>query len=696
MSIAIKIDGQAVLLGKNTLNISARIEQRETCSFQVVDVGGTQQFYKGQPVVVRLNSVVKFYGTLTSANITNTTPQGDRWHMIKATGHHYAADKRLAAKVYEDEYPGEIVMDLWESYLLEEGVEAATVWDCTFDHSTNTITPTAFGSFLQAAYPMSYSAMDTLSNDDPIRFYTTDTLPAELSKGRWYYIINKTDDDFQVSETVGGAVVAFTDNGTGDHTFRHDFTIDQGDTILEEAVFNYVPVSQCYEALAERTGLWWRIDENRQLYFTERSRYAAPFTLTENICRKGSIRVDHTNPMYRNQQIITGVRDITDPQVDVRKGDGVANAFTTGFAVAREPVIKVARDKNPSDAEWNDPDAHPEITVETVGIRGLQTDRDWYWGSSEFVIQQDWNGTVLGTNDYIRVEYRGEYPMVIKTRSPSGIAERKGVEKFGTGIVEDVKQEPASRTREGSFQLAAQLLEKYTQIGRNVRAATWHPGLAPGQILTTDLPHYGVAPGTEILIESVTTVQSNDVIYYEIQAVEGPEMKSWTKFFEQIVTRGDARIREGIGEDEMIILPFDFEKTWVEVEEPNIFKLIYPDAGHTPGGVYPSFDPAHRIRYLEWWHDGAAAGRKLITDSTGLDTEDIAEVFTLTYLDPTEAVGTITDLAWIGGIDATTVLGTGVEVDKQNETITADPGAAPWIKSDITAFQVNKTDTRWA
>ena len=119
--ITAKIDGQEVTLAKNTLNISGKIEQRETCSFRVVDTTG-MRFYKGQPVSVFIDDKPEFLGTLLSSNIVETTQAGDRWHQIRATGHHYSADKRLAVKAYEEETAGAIVKDLLSSYLVEEGI----------------------------------------------------------------------------------------------------------------------------------------------------------------------------------------------------------------------------------------------------------------------------------------------------------------------------------------------------------------------------------------------------------------------------------------------------------------------------------------------------------------------------------------------------------------------------------------------
>lgn len=592
-NIIVTINGEPVMLKPDSLNISSKIEQRQTCSFNVVDTTGTIHFYKGQPVLVTFNGVVQFTGVILSSSICGVSQSGDRWHNIKSTGHHYAVDKRLAAKVYEKETARTIVLDLWSSYLQEEGI----VCDIT--------------------------------------------------------------------------------------------SVDEG-PVVDEAVFNYVPVSECLDSLAEMTGCWWRVDENRRLHFAERSKYTTPFTLTQDICRAGSIRVEHSNMAYRNQQVITGVKDLTELQVDVRRGDGVTDTFTTGFAVAREPEIKVIRGSGsiPTDAQWL---AAP---TQTVGVRGIHTGRDWYWGSGEFVVRQDWNGTKLAANDYFHIEYHGEYPMIIKTRAPSAIAERKKIEGIGTGIVEAVLVEPAIRTREGTFVLASELLHKYSEIGRTLTAATWVEGIQPGHIINVHMPGYGISEPTEMRVESVNTRQDGKTVFYDVLAVEGPAMKSWTEFFKQIVARGEAKVREGIGANEIIILPFDFTRNWTKtpLNEPNYYRKVKANGAFKAGDcVTPEFKPEDRVKYLEWKFDNGVRKRKRITDSSGLGTDNM---FTLTYLDPTEGTGDIVEFAWVGGIRVKSTVGTGVIMDTKNMTDSADPGAAPWNKTTIESWQVNKWDNK--
>ena len=59
------------------------------------------------------------------------------------------------------------------------------------------------------------------SNDDRIMVTSSSQdLPAGLSSGIVYYVINATTNDFELSLTSSGSIVELTDNGTGTHTAK--------------------------------------------------------------------------------------------------------------------------------------------------------------------------------------------------------------------------------------------------------------------------------------------------------------------------------------------------------------------------------------------------------------------------------------------------------------------------------------------
>ena len=93
-----------------------------------------------------------------------------------------------------------------------------------------------------AATDIITSAAHGLSNEDRVVLTTTTTLPAGLSLLTKYYIINATTNTFQLSATLNGSAVNFTDAGTGTHTYtvqgKMVFTNDFGQIELILATTN--------------------------------------------------------------------------------------------------------------------------------------------------------------------------------------------------------------------------------------------------------------------------------------------------------------------------------------------------------------------------------------------------------------------------------------------------------------------------
>src|SRR5690625_1871786 len=119
----IKVNGEEVKILKNSLNISDVLEERSTCSFTVIDEGGRNHYKKGQPVEIVENGYLIFAGVIDTPREQKVTPGGDLYHDITAADWHYLADKRIVARAYENTTAGDIVRDLVESYLGEEGVK---------------------------------------------------------------------------------------------------------------------------------------------------------------------------------------------------------------------------------------------------------------------------------------------------------------------------------------------------------------------------------------------------------------------------------------------------------------------------------------------------------------------------------------------------------------------------------------------
>lgn len=445
--------------------------------------------------------------------------------------------------------------------------------------------------------------------------------------------------------------------------------IQDGPTITE-AVFNYVPVTTALASLAEKANFWWTIDFNKLLQFMDRSANTAPWVCTGVDIQGESLTVGESNPNYRNKQYIKGGTDVTDHMTENFKGDGTTRTWNVGFKINSVPTIAL----NGTQLQSSD-----------IGIRGVDSGKKYYWSKGETAITQDDGQTLLTTSDTLSITYQGQFDIIAITEDPGAISTMQQIEGIGTGIVEEVEDEPDNTSRETAFQSGNAKLQKYAVIGNKVTFRTKRYGLVPGQLLTMNVPEHNL-DNTEVLIENVTTTDEGGIfLWYDITAVEGPEEGSWAKVFQKMATRGQSFVvRENISEEQVLITLKQFTKTWQLSNKPNIFIEVYPGSNVFPGSdIFPMFVYGDRVKYIELLDaSNNTLVRKKITKQTGSDTTNILST---TYIAPYEANTSIAKVRFYGGSQATDTIGLGVMIDEQ---------VYSKVKTQLEALQIDKTDSR--
>lgn len=578
----ITIGGANVPVAAGSLRIQDNIDERCIATFNVIDIVGTAEYLKGQPIEIFDSSDTKIWSGFIDIPKRRAL-EGDNpfqfiWQII-AVDNWYLADKRLLAKSYAATLAGDIVEDIVDTLLTNEGI--------TF--------------------------------------------------------------------TAG--------------------SIDDG-PLVAEAIFNWVPSSRALQILADRANFWVFIDKDRVLNFRARDGVAAPSTLTRSDTRRGTMRIMESATKYRNHQYVRGARTVTENALtEVAFGDGESNAFPMGYKVHSLTTVEV--------------DTGSGFASATFGVKGLDTGKDWYWSFLSENIVQDVSGTILTATDRIRVVYFGAIDIIVLIGKEDEVIARKAIEGVGSGIVDWVNDEPDLRDKDAAFEWGISRLDKFGQIGKILKFQTRTSGFAIGQALTVALPDDGI-DSVVMLIESIVTTDEQDVIWYAIQAVQGPEMGSWEKFFGDLAAAAEIKlIRENLAEDEVLITLKQFTKTWNKTEEPNIYLLRSPSSILIPSSsIVPGFLDNDRLKYVEVREVTTqnVLLRKILTTRTGLTGRNFAnDIDTMLFVNPSEGVGNVGDLVWYGGFQATAVDGTGIEVARETEGST---------KTALESWQIERTDTK--
>ncbi|MDV2988578.1 MAG: hypothetical protein P3T54_00230 [Dehalogenimonas sp.] len=339
--------------------------------------------------------------------------------------------------------------------------------------------------------------------------------------------------------------------------------------VVAEMVVNYVQVSKAFDRLAERCGFVWYIDEYFKLYFTAKTTTAAPWPLlSSDIFREGSPEgtLESSNPMYRNRQYVRAGKSLTDTQTETKIGDGSSTAFVVGFPIAKVPTITV------------------DTVAQTVGIKGLDEDKDWYWNKGDAVI----TAAVAPTSAAVIVcQYQGEYEIMVVREKLDEIVFRRNLEG-STGIVEAVGDAPHITDRDALQEHALATLTHYGESGRQFSFPTLRDGLRPGQLLPVTHSAYNLS-AEQMLIASVRISEfSAGNLRYDVNALSGPLIGDWSQFFRKLSGQSeDVLGRLNVGVDQVLIILVEAAEVWGWGESVSITPCACPLPSES---LYPAED----------------------------------------------------------------------------------------------------------
>lgn len=353
----------------------------------------------------------------------------------------------------------------------------------------------------------------------------------------------------------------------------------QSAATVTTAIFDYITASDCMDQLADFAGFWWNIDAHNLLHFSPRTQINAPFTADGTLMDDASVKVQVNNPMYRNRQYIKGGTDVTSSQTETRQGDGKATTFTMSYPLAQVPTITL------------------NGGAQTVGIKGVDSGKNWYWSKGDPVISQDSSGTKLLSTDTLSVTYVGEFPIVVLAYDSAGVTSRQSIEGgTTTGYVEAAESVNNVTSSAQGFQIANARISRYSNLaGVTITFDTLTYGLAPGQTLVVNLPSHNVN-NVQTLIESVTTHDDPSLMtpIYSVKALVGPANTTYVQFWNALFakTQGTSN-QSSIGSaNTTLAIETPFSETWTwsanESVTESVFSCPVPSATLFPSAtLYP-------------------------------------------------------------------------------------------------------------
>lgn len=475
-----------------TLEIEDTINERSMARLQLVDTSMTLELQDGQQIQIYDDfSSLIFAGFLLFPKKHVPVTKNAWYYDLEATDNHQIADRWLVAKTYTNVSAQDIASDLWQTYLVPEGV--------------------------------TLGAIDGVSVLPANELYPSDTLYP-----------------FQAS------------------------------VLLERASFPRVgTVSDAMNELSELTGYSWYIDYDKKFYFTPRTFFNAPFSITTT-SSINNVQVRQDRSQYRNRQYIRGGLSQTDEITQERPTplpDGVSRVFVMRFPLGNKPRIFINS---------------VEVAQSDIGVNGLDTGKKYYYTYNENVIVQDASQTVLTATDVIQVTYRGLVALALVAQDVDAIASRAVVEG-GTGVYERIDVDESISSRQEALDVANGKLTKFTKILREITYDTYTTGLSAGQLQTVNLPEYGIS-STDFLIDRVQVAELDAIgrLVYTVHAIDGETFGGWQKFYRDLLRQN---VKTNLRENELLVVLQAVQESqgWTETTTATVFACSVPS-----DTLYPS------------------------------------------------------------------------------------------------------------
>lgn len=310
-------------------------------------------------------------------------------------------------------------------------------------------------------------------------------------------------------------------------------SIDDGPE-LSRANWNHVSISSVLDELSKDVGFYWFVDYEKRLHFLPRTAATAPFAIDEVNSKVRDFRSTETRNDYRNTQIIKGWKEITNPLTERFLGDGESKTFTVSFPLYQPPTVTV--------------NGQPQ----TIGIRGVEEGKHWYWSKDQNEISQDnqAESVPLSSSDRLEVTYVGTYSGITYQQDQAQVEARAAVEG-GSGLYEAVETDASLEGGEVVIARGAGLLRRYV-LDAQAEFELDLDGLDIGQLLIVDYPTLGLSQA-EMLITGIELTQiAPDVRRYRVSCTTGEVKNAFKEFWMKFARTGQ---KVGVREGEIVEYP---------------------------------------------------------------------------------------------------------------------------------------------
>lgn len=319
-------------------------------------------------------------------------------------------------------------------------------------------------------------------------------------------------------------------------TFVADPTIGAG-VLIPSAQYQGTYVSANIDDCNKKSNYWWAILATKQFMFQAQNATPAPWIVqssdsaTTNILLAG-FSFEESGALYRNQQVLLNVNaTVTQPQLFTGDGQTRSWTLTSPVATGTAPAILL------------------NGIIQAVGVKGIDSGRNFYYQVGSTGIDQSSGGAVLENADQLFVIFTGSYLTTLTLNNTGSFAgttsqsQYAAIETGTSGIVANVvdMSQDVALTRMNTADATVygnSLLQRYGVIGRTMVIQSLSNGLVIGQQTGVFFPALHVN-NAQMLVSQVDVIEKITMqggvaaiqYYWAVTLVEGPALDSWQKVF---------------------------------------------------------------------------------------------------------------------------------------------------------------------
>lgn len=317
----------------------------------------------------------------------------------------------------------------------------------------------------------------------------------------------------------------------------YDFTTTNvaiGPTI-DSVTFDHISIRKCFEKLQKITGYIWSVDYQKNLFFTTQTATPAPETVTDSSANISGLSIAYDVSQVRNSVIVRG-SELGEQSAAYSEQTFVGDGATRAWELDDRPSQMVSIKVNGVSKQFS------------LDVNERDTDIFVYSFSGASFRMTTAPVTLTGA-DTIVIRYYPSIPIIALEQDAASILFFAALDG-GDGILEYSIKDSSITSKATAHARALQDIDEFsmpqvngeftTRTGLLLAGSLFHAG----QVLTVNLPTYGISTNSAFLIQEVNiTVQENDdTVEYTYLIRFGGRLVGMQEFLESLVVESGTEV----------------------------------------------------------------------------------------------------------------------------------------------------------